>query len=57
MTSMDSWKSWRVAVNSASTGVEGTASLEDADAAAQAAGEGMVGVFAMRMAVHLGEYC
>jgi len=54
---MDSWKSWREAVISASTGAEGTASLEDADAAAQAAGEGMVGLFAMRLAVHLGESC
>ena len=57
MTSMDSWKSWREAVISASTGAEGTASFEDADAAAEAAGEGMVGLFALRMAVHLGESC
>jgi len=57
MTSMDSWKSWREAVISASTGAEGTASREEADVSDQAAGEGMVGLVAEHMAAHFGESC
>jgi len=54
---MDSWKSWREAVISASTGAEGTASREEADVSDQAAGEGMVGLVAEHMAAHFGESC
>ena len=57
MTSMDSRESWRETLISASAGAEGTASNEGAEVAARATGEGMVGLSAVRMAVHFVESC